>query len=214
MVLSKKDIKTLNELASANPNHVLHCDVYYIHKDRKFKTQYYRKLEKFKRDFLDENCIWYKVTGTGFAYFADVNISDVIRPKIKRRPCTITRLYSYLRLAQKYSNEAKSVGYNWQHGDARAYSEHDEEKDKLYSKKAEYIVEAIKYARGMNVEVFYCPIEGAIYFETKLGQVSFHYPFFKPEGKRIQVVENYKWSGLTNSEDIIENLINECIQSN
>jgi len=74
---------------------------------------------------------------------------------------------------------------------------------KLYDCKSDYIQKAIKSAKGEKVPVFYCSNENCIYFEFPFGQVSFHIDEWRVNYPNVNKVEGYKWSGLTNSRDLL-----------
>lgn len=108
-------------------------------------------------------------------------------------------LYRHLKRAQEHSNRPKY----WNSGLSEA------QKAAEYVKKEKAVVNAIKRAKKIGVDVVHDPVEGAVYFETPNGQVSFHYA----QGtaavadwieENTRGVEDYEWSGKNNSEEIID----------
>lgn len=87
------------------------------------------------------------------------------------------------------------------------YDDWREIRDNLYGEKGWYIREAITSAIEENIDFTYDIEEGCIYFEFPFGQVSFHvsesWIKSSKEYEKIKIVDNYQWSGLHNSRDLL-----------
>lgn len=117
-------------------------------------------------------------------------------------------LLTYLRLAQWYSDAAKGyVFFNENHNHMERYKEYyPNHRDWLYLDKESYIKKACKRAIKLGINPYYDENEGCIYFELPNGQISFH---CDEELKKYCIVKKHKWSGLTNSRDIINEHFNK-----
>ena len=117
-------------------------------------------------------------------------------------------LLTYLRLAQWYSDAAKGnvffkESYNHMKMFALCYPTM---KERLYLYKEWYIENACKKAIKLGIKPYYDESEGCIYFEIPNGQISFH---CDEDFAKYCIVEKHKWSGLTNSRDIINEYFNK-----
>jgi hypothetical protein len=113
---------------------------------------------------------------------------------------TYITFIKHLLMAQKNSDLAKEN-----------YGRDDKLSDELYDKKAKYIDLAIKNAAKLGIRVV--AVEqgnvgsefGVIYFETPIGQISFH-TYFDKSYPNIAYTRNYKWDGVTDVNRRIEYL--------
>lgn len=117
-------------------------------------------------------------------------------------------LLTCLRLAQWYSDAAKGyVFFNENHNHMERYKEYyPNHREWLYLDKESYIKKACKRAIKLGIKPYYDENEGCIYFELSNGQISFH---CDEEFKKYCIVKKHKWSGLTNSRDIINEHFNK-----
>ena len=115
-------------------------------------------------------------------------------------------------IAQNYSDSAKGIIYKTQLHYKQIdkiidqSSNYRDQKEKLYLEKCYFIRKAIISAKKENVKVYYDEYEGVIYFEFGFGQVSYHLydESWLKELKNV-IIEEHKWSGLTNSRFLLEN---------
>lgn len=118
-------------------------------------------------------------------------------------------LWNYLKKAQNLSNEAKDNYFfsknTWSDISKMKYYEKSENIDKAIKKAKDLWIKVIKGIDNTYKE----PLD-VIYFELPEWQVSFHYPDFNQLSKvknLVESIDDYKWSGKTNSEKIIDDYI-------
>lgn len=112
-------------------------------------------------------------------------------------------LYTYLLLAQLYSDLAKNREcINWESIDkTKLQIENDE--DRLYESKKINLQKAVMRANEIGIVAVYDKIEQCVYFELSEGQASFHVKEDSFYLKHCCCFDNYEWSGLKNTAEII-----------
>lgn len=118
-----------------------------------------------------------------------------------------------LLIAQEYSDAAKDrdmlsdsdLHYKQIKNIINTFSDYYRITDKLYLKKSIYLKKAMQSAKKENISVYYDYNECCLYFEMPFGQCSFHLFDDQYIVKNVIVLENYKWSGLTNTGKLLRN---------
>lgn len=119
-------------------------------------------------------------------YFPNKNNINIYKSSVHLRKLNeqeYDKFVSNLNKAQDNSTQAKNSDGN--------------ERDKLYKLKTHYIIRSINNAKKLGVYVFYNSHEGIIYFNSPVGQISFHQYSNIEKFKNIIVDDNnYEWDGI------------------
>lgn len=130
--------------------------------------------------------------------------------------------------AQEFSDEAKHnyglrTKNSWYNDELYERATNAESLvDSLYSKKDRYIIRAINNANKFKEKPVVSLKEGAIYFKTPAGQVSFHSPLLNIENKRfikklekkVEFIDDYKWSGVKDDSRSVIGFLEENMGNN
>ena len=121
-------------------------------------------------------------------YFPDKNNINIYKSSVHLRKLNeqeYDKFISNLNKAQDNSTQAKNS-----YGNKSAV-------DKFYNLKTNYIIRSINNAKKLGVYVFYNSHEGIIYFNSPVGQISFHQDINIEKFKNIIVDDNnYEWDGI------------------
>lgn len=136
-------------------------------------------------------------SNNGWIVATFLNADDMVVEKKTRQKRTYDIFWSYLRLAQYHSDNAKKSDAN--------------KRDIEYFQKQEYIDKAIKRAVKQCFQVYYDDVEECVYFETSAGQCSFHDFRGIKHFSNFQnvIVEQHQWNGKHDTYLIIESVISQ-----
>lgn len=204
--LNKKNLKRVTELAEGGSYVYVWGYVNNIFGIDHINAGQY---DKRFRDMEDTpHCLFHYSTGSGRVMVTDCDVLAMQKTREKTTLKRVDVLYSYLRLAQRNSDDAKNIGWIFlsNRNPMDVWRESRKAKDSFYFQKWKYIIKAAKRAKKLGIRVVYDPKERCVYFELSRGQVSFHTIGNDTELllPYVEEIRGYQWSGQHDSAFIID----------